>query len=1041
MKKLLSIVILIITIANYKSQNGQGSYTFQLASSIKAPQTSDFIRHGNIPVNKFVGEPNLEIPLFKLKANQLGDDLSVSLGYNFSGFIPSKRPDIAGLNWFLNVGGVITRQVNSIPDDQKGESATNGPSHGMNKDGLIVGLRSKNNCLPLHSNIGIFSFSSSVGGFNVMDLDYKLNGCDIYTAYDGDADTFSFNFGGYSGKFFVGNDNQIKIIGENVKGFKIDISNVATQPYTNICKPLSSEIKITDDKGNLYFFGGESKNLEYNVPLSHIINQPETKAGLPVINAWYLKQIQYNNGEIVNFNYKDDSILSNGFCNGSSNTIDWHGIVTNPTIQERRKFIIYNKSYNQDVSCVSNPGATGDLNYSTCGGSELVYSVTKKAILENITTSSYSINLKYSLQPYIFNNEQSDVSYFQQIKNIKLDSISLYSSGGKFINKFELDYQLLGGNTNAGSYPRLFLNSIKESNKNPYTFSYNISNENLPKAASKQIDHWGFYNGNTGNEYLPYPVPNQVTDQLGDYYFTNDVRYPDISFSSKGILTEVIYPTKGSTVFEFEAPTYDYRIERKRINGFLPSLLNYSGTAGGVRVKKISDYTDGVLVKEKQYQYSNGILLQWPRYVMLLYNGVNSFVWMRSSSMNLNTLESSIINYGRVDEIETNKGMISSNYSNYQSHPDRNDSNIIVNSNNPLSVATNLDLAKNYIGLYYNDLSLERGKLLFESVYDNLGRILKYTSLTYNINPNRFDEYSAVFHLSGPAAQANKKYYYSTNLTKKETHEYFYDSGQPRETLTTENYTYSGAPDYQPIGQQTVFADGSVNEVSTKFAYQDGNTLMINKNMIAIPVENTVVLKKNISDAGKIISHDKNVYPTSLPTTQTGNLVLPYSALSYDLQNISIEEMSYNKYDGKGNLQQYTTKDGISTTIIWGYNQTQPIAKIVGAKLSDIQQSLIDSIVNASTIDEAAAPMNDETSFLTVLDAFRKDGSLSNYQVTTYSYDPLVGVRSITPPSGLREIYLYDTANRLKEIKQMEKDSNNQLIYKTVKEFTYNYKQ
>ncbi|ALR30735.1 hypothetical protein ATE47_09430 [Chryseobacterium sp. IHB B 17019] len=658
MKKLLSIAILIVAIANYKSQNGQGSYTFQLASSIKAPQTSDFIRHGNIPVNKFVGEPNLDIPLFNLKANQLGDNLSVSIGYNFSGFIPSKRPDIAGLNWFLNVGGVITRQVNSIPDDQKGESATNGPFHGMNKDGLIVGLRSKNNCLPLHPNIGIFSFSSSVGGFNVMDLDYKLNGCDIYTAYEGDADTFSFNFGGYSGKFFLGNDNQIKIIGESVKGFKIDISNVATQPYTNICKPLSSEIKITDDKGNEYFFGGLSKNLEYNVPLRHVINEPETKAGLPVINAWYLRQIQYSNGETVNFNYKDDSILSNGFCNGSSNTIDWHGIVTNPTIQERRKFVIYNKSYNQDVSCVSNPGATGDLNYSTCGGSEVVYSVTKKAILENIGTSNYNINLKYSLQPYIFNNEQSDVSYFQQIKNIKLDSISLYSAAGRFINKFELDYQLFGGNTNAGSYPRLFLKSIKESNKPPYTFNYNISNENLPKATSKQIDHWGFYNGNTGNEYLPYPVPNQVTDQLGDYYFTNDVRYPDFNFSSKGILTEITYPTKGSTVFEFEAPTYDYRIERKRINGFLPSLLNYSGTAGGVRVKKVSDYTNGVLAKEKLYQYSNGILLQWPRYVMLLYNGVNSFVWMRSSSMNLNTLESSIINYGRVDEIETNKGMI-----------------------------------------------------------------------------------------------------------------------------------------------------------------------------------------------------------------------------------------------------------------------------------------------------------------------------------------------------------------------------------------------
>jgi len=1034
MKKFLSIFIVIMAITHFKSQNGQGSYTFQLASSIKAPQTSDFIRHGNIPVNKFVGEPNLEIPLFNLKANQLGDDLSVSLGYNFSGFIPGKRPDIVGLNWFLNAGGVVTRQVNSIPDDQKGESATNGAAHGMNKDGLIVGLRSKNNCLPLHPNIGIFNLSSSVGGFNTMDLDYKLKGCDIYTAYDGDADLFSFNFGGYSGKFFLGNDNQIKIIGNHVKGFKVDISNVITQPYTNICKPLSSEIKITDDKGNEYFFGGSSKNLEYNVPLRHPSNDYETKAGLPVINAWYLRQIKYSNGEVVNFNYKDDSILSNGFCNGLPNTSDWHGITTNPVIQERRKFIIYNKSYNQDVSCVTQPGATGDLGYSTCGGSDIVYSLTKKAILENINTSNYYINFKYSLQPYVFNYEQYDVTYFQEIKNIKLDSMTLYNSAGKFINKFELDYQLLGGNTNSGSFPRLFLKNIKERNKNPYTFNYNISNDYLPKAPSKQIDHWGFYNGNTGNENLPYPVPNEATDPMGDYYFTNDVRYPDINFSSKGILTEVIYPTKGSTVFEFEAPTYEHRIERKKINGYLPSLLNNAGIAGGVRVKKISDYTDGVMVKEKQYQYSNGVLLQWPRYSMLLYNGTQSYVWMRSSSMNLNVLESSVINYGKVDEIETGKGMISSVYSNYQTNPDRNDTTTILNTNNPLSGSTNLDLAKNYIGLYFNDLSLERGKLLYEYIYDNLGRILRQTSLTYNMNSNRFDDFSAVIHTTGPAAQANKRYFYPYYLTKKVTSEYFYNSGLPTESVTTENFTYSGAPDYQPTGQETIFQNGSINETSTKFAYQDGNYLMIDKNMISIPVESSVIKKIGIGNIGKVISHNKNIYPAALPSSQTGILMLPTALLSYDLQNINKEEVTYDKYDTKGNLLQYTTKDGISTTIIWGYNQTQPIAKITGAKLSDISQSLIDSIVNASTTDNAAAPGNDESALLTALDTFRKDVSLVNYQITTYSYDPLIGVRSITPPSGIREVYLYDTANRLKEIRE-----DNQ-FGKLLKEFKYNYK-
>ncbi|MGX9987601.1 hypothetical protein, partial [Soonwooa purpurea] len=65
-----------------------------------------------------------------------------------------------------------------------------------------------------------------------------------------------------------------------------------------------------------------------------------------------------------------------------------------------------------------------------------------------------------------------------------------------------------------------------------------------------------------------------------------------------------------------------------------------------------------------------------------------------------------------------------------------------------------------------------------------------------------------------------------------------------------------------------------------------------------------------------------------------------------------------------------------------------------------------------------------------------------DYQITTYSYDPLVGVRSVTPPSGLREIYIYDTAQRLKEVKRLEKDgTTGSMIYRTLKENEYHYKQ
>ena len=160
-------------------------------------------------------------------------------------------------------------------------------------------------------------------------------------------------------------------------------------------------------------------------------------------------------------------------------------------------------------------------------------------------------------------------------------------------------------------------------------------------------------------------------------------------------------------------------------------------------------------------------------------------------------------------------------------------------------------------------------------------------------------------------------------------------------------------------------------------------------------------------------------------------MVLPFSVKSYDLQNAESTEVTYDKYDEKGNLQQYTTKSGIPVAIVWGYNATQPIAKIEGATYAEVQ-SLAGAIITASDTDAAATANNDETLFLNALKTFR--AGLPNYQITTYTYDPLIGVRSITPPSGIREVYLYDSANRLKEIREQSQSG------KLLKEFKYNYK-
>ncbi|WP_419869949.1 RHS repeat domain-containing protein [Chryseobacterium sp. CT-SW4] len=257
------------------------------------------------------------------------------------------------------------------------------------------------------------------------------------------------------------------------------------------------------------------------------------------------------------------------------------------------------------------------------------------------------------------------------------------------------------------------------------------------------------------------------------------------------------------------------------------------------------------------------------------------------------------------------------------------------------------------------------------------------------------------------------------NLDYSESKEYF----GIQVLKESQNLTYN-LRDY-PIKQISTFADGGVVKTSYSYAHEKGNQKLIDANMVGIPLETTTT--QTIGSSTKTLSRTETRYddPSHL---------FPTSVKSYDLQNsaTSYTEVTYDQYDSKGNLQQYTTKDGVPVAIVWGYNQTQPIAKVEGATYAQVS-SLASSIITASNTDASAAANNDETTLLTALDNFRQLPALLNAQVSTYTYDPLIGVRSITPPSGIREYYIYDAANRLEKVV----DINNNIL----KEYKYNYKQ
>lgn len=281
-----------------------------------------------------------------------------------------------------------------------------------------------------------------------------------------------------------------------------------------------------------------------------------------------------------------------------------------------------------------------------------------------------------------------------------------------------------------------------------------------------------------------------------------------------------------------------------------------------------------------------------------------------------------------------------------------------------------------------------------------------------------------------------ENYYGFYNPTEIKSTEYLPNNAT---LITTNTNTYSNPNHYQLTTSKTQFPDNSITETSYSYAHEKGNQLMISKNMIGIPLETSTT--QTIGTVTKQLEKTETIYPTLVPTTPAGNLVLPLSEKSYDkLNNTSSVEVTYDKYDDKGNLLQYTTDDGIPVAFVWGYNSTEPIAKIEGMTYDQLTASVsVSGIVSASN-DDAANPVN-EGSLLDALNAFRKQSALTGKKISTYTYDPLIGVTSITPPSGIRQIFVYDAANRLKEGNIRLKNTGGAYIQETVQKNNYGYKQ
>jgi hypothetical protein len=252
------------------------------------------------------------------------------------------------------------------------------------------------------------------------------------------------------------------------------------------------------------------------------------------------------------------------------------------------------------------------------------------------------------------------------------------------------------------------------------------------------------------------------------------------------------------------------------------------------------------------------------------------------------------------------------------------------------------------------------------------------------------------------------------------TKEYFYDANN-NQTFTETRQEFQYNPNnYQIASQKTSYNKSGVQEnIEIKYFYPIGSNLasntptIINK-LIDLNKVNEVLETQTYKNGVKI--NEKHTIYNEFHT----DIILPKEVKISKENETPTTRIKFKDYDNHGNILQVSKTDGMDICYIYGYGKTLPVAKIENATYSQVS-TYVSNIQNKSNLDNDNCQDSgscNEKNLRTALNALRT--GLPNAMVTTYTYDPLIGVTSITDPKGYTVYYEYDDLNRLVRVKDAD---------------------
>ena len=504
MRRLTIILIICFPFITYGQEDGPSSSDIpninELVSVPSSPEAQAFTKYGNVPVSLYTGTPNISLPLHVLKGREL--EIPISLTYDASGVRVDQISTWVGLGWNLNAGGVVSRQVNGLPDDYlAAQPYIYAPFYSENN--FHTYQESVNYFYERAKTLNMTEGTSHDPGIIEEYFEYQKQVLD--GRMETQPDTYSFNVNGLSGTMYIDYET-----GEAYCVEHPDIEVVAvleTADPTKGGSRLLSKWIIRDAGGNEYWFEMPEKTFAADLDASD--------RNRTYYSSWFLTQVvSKSRKDVIEFVYSTAEYWQTPQYAGRG---DIRREISNTADCEPSNIFAGSPEYRIEqfdlTSITVNGSVAATFTASTEDRKDLAG---KKALREMYFYELGELINRYDLIQSYFGNPESASDYRSRLK---LDAL----------------YQF-GSDASASITPQIHLFE--------YFQGY------MPPRNSMAVDYWGYYNGALTNNTLIPSDPD--LDALSNFNAAN--REPSEEHAIIGTLKSIRYPTGGVSEFTFQLP-------------------------------------------------------------------------------------------------------------------------------------------------------------------------------------------------------------------------------------------------------------------------------------------------------------------------------------------------------------------------------------------------------------------------------------------------------------------------------------------------------